>query len=150
MQKQGRESISRSGFSKMVNYSLLALSLCGLLAISVLFFGVGTQGYFARFETPDEVVAFLYQNLEPNLSTPDDVLTFMSQHISTEDECHHYTINHRNYPDTPADVRNVTYCNAKIISALRLGGDWYYHISVYFYEDDTLAYIEVEKWCVCL
>jgi hypothetical protein len=149
---KGKPENSWMKFSlKLAVFLMIPTVLCGIFFVAVGIFGIGTGGYFKRFETPDEVVTFLYANFEESASNSVDVLTFMSEYIPAN-ECHRRTLNQFSYVGlkSQGNVNSYIGCLAETISALARGGTWYYSIRFYFYEDDTLAYIEVEQICACL
>lgn len=121
----------------------LVLSLCGIYWILTTFLGFGMAGNFKHFETADEVVAFLYENLEADGSTSDDVQLFMSDYDSRSSCGSPY--NSYSLSGLPRFIE----CDAPIARDTRRIGFQYYWIRFYFNEDNTLREIEVSKICSC-
>jgi hypothetical protein len=147
--RKGQQKNSWMKFSlKLAVFLLIPTILCGVIFVAVGYYGIGTGGYFKRFETPDEVEVFLYDNLEQNESTSDDIFAFMNEYVSAND-CRTSSLNTFVY-NRQGKVDSYIGCLTETISALAYGGTWYYSIRFYFYEDGSLAYIEVEQFCSCL
>ena len=100
-------------------------------------FGWGNEiGYFAEFETREDVEAFLLEHLEIDVTTYDETFSIM-QEYDNEETCH--------------KIRPQYYftCASTIYSSIRQGGHSFYLIRFNFRNETILSSIEVFKMCTC-
>lgn len=128
------------------------LIVCGYLAWSTT--RKNSLSYFSHFNTTNEVVEFLYQNLEISVTTKDEVYTFMDEYINAyafngcRDTLLEYIVDPRENNPRPDNAETGLFCDAPTWGSL--AGTQGYTLSFFFDIDEILVFIEAPSYCKCL
>jgi hypothetical protein len=105
---------------------------------------------FRRFESSEEVVAFLHDHFDLHVTTSDDIRTFMDAYPLEYDGCEDSTP----YPGdfegfvVNTDVTNIINCSVRAGGSI--AGAEYYLLRFYMDKDDLLVYISARWVCACI
>lgn len=99
--------------------------------------------YFSRFETAEEVVAFLHEDFDLYVTTSDEVLTFMEAYPLEYGECRNHTPGPGSFANyvVDEDIINIIICTVPKWYELFVSG---YEIRFYINSDDLLEYISAK------
>jgi hypothetical protein len=144
MEKEKRKGRPSRGWITFAVVIGILASFCA--AITYFIIHARSLSDFSRFETEEEVVAFLYQHLERHITTSDDILTFMDDYRLMFDGC-------GDSPPRPDDivdeeVTKIIYCTVPTWGSI--AGTFGYTLKFYINADGLLVNIEVQRFCMCL
>jgi hypothetical protein len=152
MEKEKRKGRPRRWFIVGGMIFAVLLFVCSYLAWSTT--RKISLSYFSRFNTTDEVVEFLYQNLEINVTTKDEVDTFMDEYINAHafngcrDTLLEYVVDPRENSPRPDNAETGLFCDVPTWGSL--AGTQGYTLYFDFDVDEILIYIEAHPYCMCL
>ena len=139
MGKEKRKS--RPNKQRWIILTIVLLSIIWFVGACSYYFLPGhSLSYFSRFETEEEVVAFLHDNFDLQVTTSDEILTFMNSYRIERDECRE--------SDPDEDMTYVISCFVPVWHAFP--GTRYYRLIFYITNDDLLEYIGAQYGCLCL
>jgi hypothetical protein len=97
---------------------------------------------FARFNSPEEVVAFLHEPFDLQVTTSEEILAFMATYPSSRgrDSCFRWEIEH----ETAAEIIECS-VPTRIYFLIESG----YRIEFWMTQDNLLEYIEADGYCTC-
>jgi|GEM_PF-4867472 len=105
---------------------------------------------FSRFETSEEVVAFLHDNFDLNVTTSDEIRTFMEAYPLEYDSCHDNTPRPGHFEGYVVDENVINIISCTVPEWGSLAGTSVYHMYFYIDTNDQLAYISASWGCWCL
>jgi hypothetical protein len=121
--------------------SIILLIACGFWLYVII---PNSLNVFRRFESSEEVVAFLHDHFDLHVTTSDDIRTFMNAYPLEYDGCEDSTP----YPGdfegfvVNEDVTNIINCT------VRARG--HYLLRFYMDKNDLLVYISARWYCNCI
>ena len=104
----------------------------------------------SQFETEEEVLAFLHQNLEIHVTTKDEVLNFVSAYPIDYGECKErlLTPESRESNNEPDEAETLIYCGVPTWGTI--AGVMGYTLIFYFDADEVLVDMDANYYCHCL
>jgi hypothetical protein len=128
--------------------TVMLASLCW--ACSYYVFPGHSLSEFSRFESSEEVVAFLHEHFDLHITTSDDIRTFMAAYPLEYDGCQDnnpvpgafegYVVNE--------EITNIMSCTVPTWAGF--AGTSGYNLAFYINTDDKLEYIGAWWYCACL
>jgi hypothetical protein len=105
---------------------------------------------FSRFKSEEEVVAFLHEHFDLNVTTSDDIRTFMAAHPLEYHGCQDWTPTANDYANNIVDeeVTKIIFCDVPYWGSIV--GTFGYVLRFYMNTDDLLVYISAGWSCACL
>jgi hypothetical protein len=124
--------------------TVILASLCW--ACSYYVFPGHSLSEFSRFESAEEVVAFLHEHFDLNVTTSHDILTFMEAYPLEDDGCQDSTPEPWDFEDyvVNEDVINIIDCKVSEWGTFE-GTVAYYLLRFYIDTNDRLVYISARS-----
>lgn len=132
----------------IVVFALIATLLCGAWTYYDFYPG-HSLSYFSRFETSEEVVAFLHDNFDLQVTTSEEILTFMDAYPLKYDGCRDGVPGSGNFAGYVVDENVTNIITCWIPSYIAFPGERYYRVQFYITADNLLEYIGATKHCAC-
>ena len=150
MEKEKRKGRPRSRRIFIGILTLMLLITGGYWAFSYYVAPGHSLSEFSRFESSEEVVAFLHDHFDLHVTTSDDIRTFMNAYPLEYDECRDSTPGPGAFEGyvVNEDVTNIIYCSVPIWASI--AGTQAYTLFFYINTDDQLVYISARWDCWCI
>ena len=147
MEKENRVGSPRRRWIIVAVLTGIPASLCGAFSYYVV--PGHSLSEFGRFESEEEVVAFLHEHFDLNVTTSDDILTFMAAYPLEYDGCQDTTPWPGHFAGyvVNEEITNIMMCTVQ--AWLSIPGTQGYHLWFYINHDDKLEYIGVRRYCAC-
>lgn len=134
---------------RLAVYFVLIASLCGVWSYYYIYPG-HSMSYFSRFETSEEVVAFLHDNFDLQVTTSDEILTFMDAYRLEGDGCQDSIPRKYDFAGYVVDENVAKIINCTVPVWAGFPGKQYYTVRFYINTDDLLEYIGASWFCACI
>jgi hypothetical protein len=135
MEKEKRKGRPRRGWIIPGAITFIPIFLCWLFSYTTI--PGHSLSEFSRFESTEEVVAFLHEPFDLQVTTSEEILTFMAPYDSS---CYRQQIVHET-------VAEIIECSVPIWFSL--AGEEGYRIRFWMTKENLLEYIEAERYCGC-
>lgn len=146
------EKAKRKGNPKQrwipVSIAVLLISSCARFLYFM--FPGHSMSYFSRFHSSEEVVAYLHEQFDLNVTTQEEILVFMNNYPLQADRCSNSSEDRPEFSEYAAnyDIENVIVCSIPIWSGIP--GTRYYHLRFFIGTDGLLRHISAEWYCTCI
>jgi hypothetical protein len=146
MEKEKRKGRPNRRGIRLAVVTLILASLCG--AFSYYIYPGHSISDFSRFESPEEVVAFLHEPFDLYVTTSDEIRTFMAAYMPDNDTCQDSA--RRTLVSNDTEKQFVYIMTCYVPRWFALGGIMQgYRIRFWIRADETLEYIEADGYCSC-
>jgi hypothetical protein len=148
MEKEKRKGRPNRAWMRPIGFALVLSFVC-----AVSFFYYIAPGHsmsdFSRFESAEEVVAFLHEPFDLQVTTREEILAFMAAH-SLEDCQARRAIVNGNFADELVNENGTKILDCTVPTWFALGGLVQgYRIEFWITKENLLEYIEADSYCSC-
>jgi hypothetical protein len=138
MEKEKRKGRPNRAWMRPIGFALVLSFVC-----AVSFFYYIAPGHsmsdFSRFESAEEVVAFLHEPFDLQMTTREEILSFMAAYPLKNGGCYIQEV----VDETVAEIID---CSVPTWFAMLEVG---YRIEFWITKENLLEYIEADRYCSC-
>jgi hypothetical protein len=147
MEKEKRKSRPNRRWLVIAVPIVILASLCGLFSYYV--YPGHSLSEFSRFESSDEVVAFLYEHFELHVTTSAEIRTFLAAYPLEGGGCR-YTLPTPDHFANGLDEEVAKLMSCTVFDWLAFPGKRGYDLIFQLNADDQLLYIGAGRFCRCI
>jgi hypothetical protein len=119
--------------------TVILASLCWLFSYTTI--PGHSASDFSRFKTAEEVVAFLHEPFDLQVTTSEEILAFMAAYPLSGGSCYIQEVVH----ETVAEI-----IDCWVPTWFSIAGEQGYRIEFWITKEKLLEYIEADRYCNCI